>query len=222
MTATTSPATLHPLRGAADVPQHPLLHLLARLPAADVPADRRAQPERVDRRHHLRHLLHDRHGGVGVDDGGHGRRRPHRRRAVGRLEPPAAHHALRTPAYFSAKVVTGYLMALCSIAILYTAGIALGVSMSAMNWLQMTGADPGRADPVRRHGRAARPPAHGRLDGPCARRPDGAVRLPRRQLGPARSRARSGSSPSCCRRTGWCRPARSASAHRRGRPRRGS
>jgi len=46
---------------------------------------------------------------------------------------------LRTPVYFSAKVVTGYLMALCSIAILYIAGISLGVSMSLMNWLQMTG-----------------------------------------------------------------------------------
>ena len=44
-------------------------------------------------RHLVPALLHDRHGGVGLDDGGDGQRRPHRRRALGRLEPPAAHHA---------------------------------------------------------------------------------------------------------------------------------
>ena len=41
-------------------------------------------------------------------------------------------------AYFRAKVVTGYLMALSTIVVLYSAGASLGVSMSAGRWLHMT------------------------------------------------------------------------------------
>jgi ABC-2 type transport system permease protein len=40
--------------------------------------------------------------------------------------------------YFRTKVITGYLTALCSIAVLFAAGIALGVSLSASTWLHMT------------------------------------------------------------------------------------
>ncbi len=45
---------------------------------------------------------------------------------------------LSTRAYFRAKVQTAYLMALLSIIVLYAAGISLGVSMSASDWLKMT------------------------------------------------------------------------------------
>jgi ABC-2 type transport system permease protein len=42
-------------------------------------------------------------------------------------------------AYFRAKVVTAYAMALLSIAVLYAAGASLGVSLPASDWLEMTG-----------------------------------------------------------------------------------
>lgn len=45
---------------------------------------------------------------------------------------------LTTRSYLRAKVLTAYLMALLSMAALYVSGIALGVSMSASDWLQMT------------------------------------------------------------------------------------
>ena len=45
---------------------------------------------------------------------------------------------LRAPAYFRAKVVTGYLMALCTLALLYIAGLTLGVRLGAGRWLEMT------------------------------------------------------------------------------------
>jgi ABC-2 type transport system permease protein len=41
--------------------------------------------------------------------------------------------------YFRTKVLTAYAMALLSIALLYLAGISLGVSLSAGDWLEMTG-----------------------------------------------------------------------------------
>jgi len=41
--------------------------------------------------------------------------------------------------YLSAKIVTGYLMAGLSIALLYAAGAAMGVSLPAGRWLEMTG-----------------------------------------------------------------------------------
>jgi ABC-2 type transport system permease protein len=45
---------------------------------------------------------------------------------------------LTTRAYFRAKVVTGYAMALCTIGALYAAGISLGVHLSAGTWVRMT------------------------------------------------------------------------------------
>lgn len=45
---------------------------------------------------------------------------------------------LATRAYFRAKVITGYAMAGLTIALLYAAGIALGVSLPAGRWLEMT------------------------------------------------------------------------------------
>src|SRR6266542_3898359 len=41
--------------------------------------------------------------------------------------------------YFRAKVLTGYVMSLASIAVLYIAAIAVGVRMPADHWLRMTG-----------------------------------------------------------------------------------
>jgi ABC-2 type transport system permease protein len=46
---------------------------------------------------------------------------------------------LRVSAYFRAKVLTGYVMALISIALLYGAGLTLGVHLTAGKWLVMTG-----------------------------------------------------------------------------------
>jgi ABC-2 type transport system permease protein len=46
---------------------------------------------------------------------------------------------LRTPAYFRAKVLTGYTMACLTIALLYLAGVSMGVSLPARSWLEMTG-----------------------------------------------------------------------------------
>jgi ABC-2 type transport system permease protein len=41
--------------------------------------------------------------------------------------------------YFRAKVLTAYMMAVLSLAALYLAGVSLGVSLSADQWLKMTG-----------------------------------------------------------------------------------
>jgi ABC-2 type transport system permease protein len=41
--------------------------------------------------------------------------------------------------YFRAKVLTGYVMAIASIVILYIAGLSIGVRMPADHWLKMTG-----------------------------------------------------------------------------------
>jgi ABC-2 type transport system permease protein len=46
---------------------------------------------------------------------------------------------LSTRAYFRAKVLTAYVMAILTIAALYIAGAILGVSLPAGNWLEMTG-----------------------------------------------------------------------------------
>jgi ABC-2 type transport system permease protein len=45
---------------------------------------------------------------------------------------------LSTRSYLRAKVLTGYMMALLSILVLYAAGVALGVSLPAEDWLKMT------------------------------------------------------------------------------------
>jgi ABC-2 type transport system permease protein len=45
---------------------------------------------------------------------------------------------LTTRSYLRAKVLTAYLMALLSMAVLYASGVALGVSMSAAHWVSMT------------------------------------------------------------------------------------
>ena len=42
--------------------------------------------------------------------------------------------------YFSVKILSGYLMALLTMAALYLAGTSLGVRLSAGGWLRMTGA----------------------------------------------------------------------------------
>jgi ABC-2 type transport system permease protein len=46
---------------------------------------------------------------------------------------------LSVRAYFRAKVLTGYVMALLSLVLLYISGALLGVSLSAERWLGMTG-----------------------------------------------------------------------------------
>jgi ABC-2 type transport system permease protein len=45
---------------------------------------------------------------------------------------------LSTRMYFRTKVLTGYVMALCTLALLYIAGSSLGVHLSAGHWLNMT------------------------------------------------------------------------------------
>jgi ABC-2 type transport system permease protein len=46
---------------------------------------------------------------------------------------------LKPRAYFRVKVLTGYMLALISLLALYAAGTSLGVSLSAGQWLRMTG-----------------------------------------------------------------------------------
>jgi len=75
---------------------------------------------------------------VGDDGGGDLERGAHCRRAPVGLDAPVAHHPLATSAYFRAKVVCGYLMALLSLVVLYAAGTSLGVRLSAGEWLTMT------------------------------------------------------------------------------------
>jgi ABC-2 type transport system permease protein len=45
---------------------------------------------------------------------------------------------LSTRTYFRTKVLTGYAMAICTLALLYIAGGTLGVHLSAAHWLKMT------------------------------------------------------------------------------------
>ncbi len=45
---------------------------------------------------------------------------------------------LRVRTYFTAKVLSGYLVALVSIALLYAAGLSLGVSLPISAWVRMT------------------------------------------------------------------------------------
>jgi ABC-2 type transport system permease protein len=45
---------------------------------------------------------------------------------------------LSTRMYFRTKVLTGYVMALCTLVLLYIAGTSLGVRLSAGHWLHMT------------------------------------------------------------------------------------
>ena len=120
------------------VPQHPLLRLLAGVPARPVLPRRRAEPPPEARRHSVRHLLHDGHDRLGHDGGGHRRRGPYRRRTVDRMEPAAARHPAAASAYFRAKVLTGYLMAASTIGLLYLAGTSLGVRLAPADWVTMT------------------------------------------------------------------------------------
>jgi ABC-2 type transport system permease protein len=46
---------------------------------------------------------------------------------------------LSSRSYFRAKVLTAYMMALLSMVVLYLCGASLGVSLSATDWLEMTG-----------------------------------------------------------------------------------
>jgi ABC-2 type transport system permease protein len=46
---------------------------------------------------------------------------------------------LPTPVYLAVKILTGYAMALATIALLYTAGTASGVRLPVQGWLEMTG-----------------------------------------------------------------------------------
>src|SRR3954468_24245727 len=46
---------------------------------------------------------------------------------------------LTTREYFRAKIASSYLLAVISLLALYAAGIVLGVTISADNWVQMTG-----------------------------------------------------------------------------------
>ena len=188
----TADPRLHPLRAAARVPQPALLLLLARLPARALPPDRgperrRGRPRR--QRHPRPPLLHGRPGRVRHDERRGRGRRADRRRAVARLDAPAAASPRCARAPTSAtKLVTAYAFALLTLAVLYAAGIALGVHMPAREWVEMTGAAAARPAAVRGARHRARPPADGRLARPRDRRHDGAARVPGRRLVPARRR----------------------------------
>ena len=105
-------------------------------------------------------------------------------RARGRLEPPAALTPLSTRTYFRTKVLTGYVMAASDDRPALRRGRALGVRLSAGEWVRMTALHPHRPDPVRRARHPARAPADGRLDRPGDRRHHRAARVARRRLVP--------------------------------------
>ena len=146
--------------------------------------DARSTAARDDQLHHL---LHGQHGQLRGDDRGD--------LAAGRASPPNASvgwtRQLRiTPlpvrTYFRTKVLTAYVMAFVSIALLYVAGLAYGVRLDSIGrWVGMTGAAAGRHAAVRRPRDRRRSPADHRLDGPGARRRHGVLRLPRRAVVPA-------------------------------------
>jgi ABC-2 type transport system permease protein len=46
---------------------------------------------------------------------------------------------LRARSYLGAKVVTAYAMALITIGVMYVSGVTLGVSLTAVHWVEMTG-----------------------------------------------------------------------------------
>ena len=46
---------------------------------------------------------------------------------------------MSTGAYFRAKILTGYAMAVLTVMVLYLCGVSLGVSLPPLQWLQMTG-----------------------------------------------------------------------------------
>ena len=129
--------TLRPLRAAAHVPQRPLLHLLAGLPAD--PLLRRG---RVEEEHHAERAPGaDSTTWSGWSPGARWPRscaawRAHRRRAPGGLEPPAADHAADVRTYFATKVGTAYVIALVSIALLFIAGLTRSASACrSCSWL---------------------------------------------------------------------------------------
>ena len=92
---------LHPLRADPDVPQPPVLPVLARVSAGAVLRDRRPEPERDQLPGHGAHAPRSSTWSGLATFGGDGRdaleRRAHRGRALGRLEPPAAADAALGP-----------------------------------------------------------------------------------------------------------------------------
>ena len=102
--------------------------------------DRDGEPARPLQRHRLPAVLHGRHGHAGHDGRGHWEAR--------RSSPPNARpdgparcgsRRSRTGAYFGAKVLNAYLRALLTIALMCLAGTALGVRLSAAEWLTVIG-----------------------------------------------------------------------------------
>ena len=71
---------------------------------------------------------------------------------------------LSTRTYFRVKVLTAYAMALVTLALLFVAGLTLGVHLRAGNWLADDDPDADRPRAVRRARDPARPSPHGRLD----------------------------------------------------------
>ena len=97
---------------------------------------------------------------------------------------------LSTRAYFRAKVLTGYTMAVISLLALDLAGTTLGVTPAGRRVGAHDGPDPRRACPVRCARHPARPPPDGGLHRPRDRRLDGAPLDPRRHLVPDPERGR--------------------------------
>ena len=97
---------------------------------------------------------------------------------------------LRARTYFASKVVSAYVTALITIAVLYASGLSLGVQPLGADLGRDDRAAAGRADPVRSPRRRHGPPRQQRLDRAGHRRTDRAVRHARRRLVPDRERQR--------------------------------
>ena len=73
-----------------------------------------------------------------VDDGAHLDRRPDRIGTDRRLDAAAPRDAAER-SDLRAEVLTGYLMALMGMMLLYASGVVLGVRLELWTWLEMTG-----------------------------------------------------------------------------------
>ena len=156
------------------------------VPADLLLPDRGLEQERDARWRPLRDVLPRRYGVVRHDGGNDFARREDRRRAsVGwnrqlRLTP------LSTRDYMRAKVLSGYLTALLTLALLFLAGATLGVHLNADRVLHMTLLVLVGLIPFAALGILDRAPVHTRLDGPGHRWWRFDPRVPRRCVGSGR------------------------------------
>ena len=123
---------------------------------------------------------------------------------------------LSTRAYFRAKVLTAYAMAILTIAALYISGAILGVSLPASQWLEMTGLILVGLLPFAALGIALGHLLNVDSIGPVDGRADRAAGARRRHLVPGDPRVPARPRRSACRPTGWPRRGTWAPAERPG------